>query len=99
MKKVSIAELKRLITGRRAKFIMQGVCSQVPFDDIGEMLETQQEEPYSTISFNTVDMLRTLENGEVSHCGLKGTRAFMSDKGFVMIASWGTQLNVMVYQF
>ena len=99
MKKVSIAELKRLINGRRAKFVVQGVCYQVPFDDIDEMLETQQEEPYSTISFNTVDMLRTLENGDVSHCGLKGTWAYMSDKGFVMIAPWGTRLNVMVYQF
>ena len=99
MKKVSIAELKRLINGRRAKFVVQGVCSQVPFDDIDEMLETQQEEPYSTIRFNTVDMLRTLENGEVSHCGLKGLKAFMSDKGFVMVAPWGTRVNVMVYQF
>ena len=99
MKKVSITELKRLINGKRAKFIAQGVVDEVPFDTISEVLEIPQEEPYSTIRFNTVDMLRTLENGEVSHCGLKGIKAFMSDKGFVMVAQWGTRLNVMIYQF
>lgn len=96
---VSIAELKRLVNGKRAKFVAQGVGDEVPFDKIYEILETSQEQPYSTISFNTVDMLRTTEYGEVSHCGLKGLKAFMSDKGFVLVAPWGTQVNVMVYQF
>ena len=99
MKKVSIAELKRLVNGKRAKFIASGVGDQVPFDKISAILDTQQDQPYSTISFNTVDMMRTMGNGEVSYCRLKGLKAFMSDKGFVMISPWGTQVNVLVYQF
>ena len=71
----------------------------MPFDKINKALETQQDQPYSTITFNTVDMLRTLEDGEISHCGLKECKAFMDDKGFVIVSPWGTQVNVMVYQF
>ena len=96
---VSMAKLKKLVNGKQAKFVAQGVGDEVPFEKIYEILETQQDQPYSTISFNAVDMLRTLEDGEISHCGLKGRKAFMSDKGFVMVAPWGTQVNVMVYQF
>ena len=99
MKKVSIAELKRLINGKRVKFIANFIGSEVPFDKISKVLETLQDQPYSTITFNTVDMLRTMEDGEISYCGLKGCKAFMSDKGFIMVAPWGTQVNVMVYQF
>ena len=99
MKKVSIAELKRLINGKRVKFIANFIGSEVPFDKISKVLETQQDQPYSTVKFNTVDMMRTMEDGEISYCGLKGLKAFMSDKGFIMVAPWGTQVNVMVYQF
>ena len=99
MTKISIAELKRRTNGKRAKFVASGIGDQVPFDKIGVILNTPQDQPYSTITFNTVDMLRTTEGGEISHCGLKGREAFISDKGFVMVAPWGTQVNVMVYQF
>ena len=99
MKKVSIAELKRLINGKRVKFIANFIGSEVPFDKISKVLETQQEQPYSVVKFNTVDMMRTMEDGEVSYCRLKGLKAFMSDKGFIIVAPWGTQVNVMVYQF
>ena len=99
MKKVSIAELKRLVNGKRVKFIANSIGTEVPFDKISEILEAPQDQPYSTISFNTVDMMRTMEDGEVSYCRLKGLKAFMSDKGFVMVAKWGTQVNVLVYQF
>ena len=99
MTKISIAELKRRINGERVKFIASGVVDQIPFNRISEILETQQDQPYSTITFNTVDMLRTMEDGEVSYCRLKGLKAFMSDKGFIMVSPWGTQVNVLVYQF
>ena len=99
MKKVSIAELKRLINGKRVKFIANFIGSEVPFDKISKVLETLQDQPYSIVKFNTVDMMRTMEDGEVSYCRLKGLKAFMSDKGFIMVAPWGTQVNVMVYQF
>ena len=99
MKKVSIAEFKRLVNGKRVKFIANNIGTEVPFDKISKALETQQGQPYSIVKFNTVDMLRTLEDGEISHCGLKGREVFISDKGFVIVAPWGTQVNVMVYQF
>ena len=99
MKKVSIAELKRLINGTRVKFIANFIGSEVPFDKISKVIETLQDQPYSIVKFNTVDMMRTMEDGEVSYCQLKGLKAFMSDKGFIMVAPWGTQVNVMVYQF
>ena len=99
MKKVSIAELKRLINGKRVKFIANFIGSEVPFDKISKVLETLQDQPYSIVKFNTVDMMRTMEDGEVSYCRLKGLKAFMRDKGFIMVAPWGTQVNVMVYQF
>ena len=99
MKKISIAELKRQVNGKRVKFITNGVCNQVPFDKISEILEKQQDMPYSIVRFNTVDMLRTLEDGEISHCCIKGVEAYMNDSGFVIVSPWGTQLNVMVYQF
>ena len=99
MKKISIAEIKRQVNGKRAKFIASGVWDYVPFDKISEILETQQNQPYSTITFNTVDMLRTLEDGEISHCCLKGAEAFMNDNGFAIVTPWGTRVNVMVYQF
>ena len=99
MKKISIAELKRQVNGKRVKFVANGVCNQVPFDKISEMLEEQQDKPYSMVTFNTVDMLRTLEDGEISHCGLKGCKVFMNDNGFAIVSPWGTRVNVMVYQF
>lgn len=99
MKKVSIAEFKRLVNGKRVKFIANNIGTEVPFDKINKALETQQDQPYSIVKFNTVDMLRTLEDGEISHCGLKGCKTFMDDKGFVIVSPWGTQVNVMVYQF
>ena len=99
MKKVSIAELKRLINGKRVKFIANFIGSEVPFDKISKVLETLQDQPYSIVKFNTVDMMRTMEDGEVSYCRLKGLKAFMSDKGFIIVAPWGTQVNVLVYQF
>ena len=99
MKKISIAELKRQVNGERVKFIANGVVDQIPFDRISAMLEQQQDQPYSIVKFNTVDMLRTMENGEISYCRLKGLKAFMSDKGFALVSPWGTQVNVMVYQF
>ena len=99
MKKVSIAEFKRLVNGKRVKFIANFIGTEVPFDKISKVLEVPQERPYSIVKFNTVDMLRTLEDGEISHCGLKGREVFISDKGFVIVAPWGAQVNVMVYQF
>ena len=99
MTKISIAEFKRLANGKRVKFIANGIGAEVPFDKISEILETQQDQPYSTITFNTVDMLRTLEDGEISHCGLKGCKVFISDKGFVIVSPWGKHVNIMVYQF
>ena len=99
MTKVSIAELRRKVNGKRAKFIASGVGNHVPFDKISEILETQQNLPYSTITFNTVDMLRKLEDGEISHCCLKGVEAFINDNGFAIVSPWGTRVNVMVYQF
>ena len=99
MKKVSIAEFKRLVNGKRVKFIANNIGTEVPFDKINKALETQQDQPYSIVKFNTVDMLRTLEDGEISHCCIKGVEAFMDDKGFIIVAPWGTQVNVMVYQF
>ena len=99
MKKVSIAELKRLINGKRVKFIANFIGSEVPFDKISKVLETLQDQPYSIVKFNTVDMLRTLEDGEISHCCIKGVKAFMDDNGFAIVSPWGTQVNVMVYQF
>ena len=99
MKKISIAELKRQVNGKRVKFITNGVCNQIPFDKISEMLEEQQDKPYSMVTFNTVDMLRTLEDGEISHCCIKGCKVFMNDNGFAIVSPWGTRINVMVYQF
>ena len=99
MKKVSIAEFKRQFHGKRVKFIANFIGTEVPFDKISKVLEVQQERPYSIVKFNTVDMLRTLEDGGISHCGLKGREVFISDKGFVIVAPWGTRVNVMVYQF
>ncbi len=99
MEKVSIADLKRKVNGRRVKFVACGVVDQVPFEKINEILNTPQGQPYSTITFNTVDMMRTTEDDETFYCNLKGLKAFMSNKGFVMVAPWGTRLNVMVYQF
>ena len=99
MKKISIAEIKRQVNGKRVKFITNGVCNKVPFDKISEILETQQNQPYSRVTFNTVDMLRTLEDGEISHCRIKGAEAFMNDNGFAIVTQWGTHVNVMVYQF
>ena len=99
MKKVSIAEFKRLVNGKRVKFIANNIGTEVPFDKISKVLEVQQDQPYSIVKFNTVDMLRTLEDGEISHCGLKECKVFMDDKGFIIVAPWGTQVNVMVYQF
>ena len=99
MKKVSIAEFKRQFHGKRVKFIANFIGTEVPFDKISKVLEVQQNQPYSIVKFNTVDMLRTLEDGEISHCCLKGREAFMNDKGFIVVAPWGTQVNVMVYQF
>ena len=99
MTKVSIAELKRRANGKRVKFVASNIGTEVPFDKISVILDTPQDRPYSTITFNTVDMLRAMEDGEISHCGLKGCEVFMSDKGFVIVAPWGTQVNVMVYQF
>ena len=98
MTKVSIAEFKRQFNGKRVKFIANSIGYQVPFDKISKILEVPQDQPYSTITFNTVDMLR-MEDGEISHCCLKGREAFMNDKGFIIVAPWGTQVNVMVYQF
>ena len=99
MQKISIAELKRQVNGKRVKFLTNIVCKQVPFDNISEVLEVPRAMPYSIVRFNTVDMMRTLENGEISYCCLKGRKAFMNDKGFVMIAPWGEKVNVMIYQF
>lgn len=99
MKKNSIAELKRQVNGKRVKFVTNGVCNQVPFDKISEILEKQQDMPYSIVRFNTVDMLRTLEDGEISHCCIKGVEAFMNNNGFAIVSPWGMRINVMVYQF
>ena len=99
MKKISIAELKRLVNGRRVKFVANGMSNQVTLDKIIEMLEEQQDKPYSTVRFNTVDMLRTLEDGEISHSCIKDVEAFMDDNGFAIVSPWGTRVNVMVYQF
>jgi hypothetical protein len=99
MTKVSIAEFKRQFHGKRVKFIANFIGTEVPFDKISKVLEVQQDQPYSIVKFNTVDMLRTLENGEISHCGLKGRKTFMDNNGFVIVSPWGTQTNVMVYQF
>ena len=99
MEKISIAELKRQVNGKRVKFVTNGVCNQVPFDKISEILEKQQDMPYSIVRFNTVDMLRMLEDGEISHCCIKGVEAFMNNNGFAIVSPWGTRINVMVYQF
>ena len=99
MEKISIAELKRKVNGKRVKFVACGVGDQVPFKKISAILEVQQDKPYSTIGFNTVDMLRTMEDGEISYCRLKGLKAFMNDKGFALVAPWGAQVDIMVYQF
>ena len=99
MTKISIAELKRHANGKRVKFIARGTGDQVPLDKISTMLEVPQEQPYSTIIFDTLDMIRTMEDGDISYCRLKGLKAFMSDKGFALVAPWGAQVNVMVYQF
>ena len=99
MTKVSIAEFKRQFNGKRVKFIANNIGTEVPFDKISEILEVPQDQPYSTITFNTVDMLRTLEDGEISHCCIKGVEAYMNDNGFVIVSPWGTRVNVMVYQF
>ena len=99
MKKVSIAEFKRQFHGKRVKFIANFIGTEVPFDKINKVLEVQQDQPYSTITFNTVDMLRKLEDGEISHCCIKGVEAFMNDNGFAIVSPWGTRVNVMVYQF
>ena len=99
MKKVSIAEFKRQFHGKRVKFIANFIGTEVPFDKINKVLEVQQDQLYSIVKFNTVDMLRTLEDGEISHCCIKGVEAFMNNNGFVIVSPWGTQTNVMVYQF
>ena len=99
MTKISIAELKRQVNSKRVKFIANSIGDQVPFDKISEILDMPQDQPYSTITFNTVDMLRKLEDGEISHCCIKGVEAFMNNNGFVIVSPWGTQTNVMVYQF
>ena len=99
MTKVSIAELKRQVNNKRVKFITNSIGDHVLFDKISEILEVPQDQPYSTITFNTVDMLRALEDGEISHCCIKGVEAFMNNNGFVIVSPWGTQTNVMVYQF
>ena len=99
MTKISIAELKRQVNSKRVKFIANSIGNHVPFDRISVILDTPREQPYSTITFNTVDMLRKLEDGEISHCCINGVEAFMSEKGFVIVAPWGKRVNVMVYQF
>jgi hypothetical protein len=99
MEKVSIAEFKRQFHGKRVKFIANFIGTEVPFDKISKVLEVQQDQPYSIVKFNTVDMLRTLEDGEVSHCCLNGIKVFMNDKGFMIVSPTGRQVNVMVYQF
>ena len=99
MTKVSIAELKRQVNNKRVKFITNSIGTEVPFDKISEILEVPQDQPYSIVKFNTVDMLRTLEDGEISHCRIKGVEAFMNNNGFVIVSPWGAQTNVMVYQF
>ena len=98
MTKISIEQLKRQVNGKCVKFITSSVYNKVPFGKIGEMLEEQHNKPYSRVTFTTVDMLRTLEDG-VSHCRIKGAEAFMNDNGFAIVSSWGTRVNVMVYQF
>ena len=99
MEKISIAELKRKVNGGRVKFVAYGACDKVPFEKINDILNTPHDKPYSTISFNTVDMMRTMEDGDISYCSLKGLKAFMNNKGFVLVDQGETRLYVMVYQF
>ena len=98
MKSVTVASIKRDMNGKKVKFLGAYVLPKVP-DDIDEKLKGSYDVPVSVISFNTVDMLRTEDNGEVSHCGMKGSKAYMGDNGFLITTDWGDQINMMIYQF
>ena len=98
MKSVAIASIKREINGKRVKFLGSYVLPEVP-TDIDEKLKGSYNVPSSVISFNTVDMLRTADNGEVSHCSLKGTKAYMGNNGFLITTEWNYGINIMIYQF
>ena len=97
MKSVTVASIKRGMSGKKVKFLGSYVLPEVPAD-IDEKLKGSYDVPVSVISFNSVDMLRT-ENGEVSHCSLKGIKAYAGDNGFLMTTDWNDGVNVMIYQF
>ena len=98
MKSVTVASIKRGMNGKKVKFLGSYVLPEVPAD-IDEKLKGSYDVPVSVISFNTVDMLRTAEDGTVSHCSLKGIKAYAGDNGFLMTTDWNDGVNVMIYQF
>ena len=98
MKSVTVASIKKGMSGKKVKFLGSYVLPTVPAD-IDEKLKGSYEAPVSVISFNTVDMLRTTADGTVSHCSLKGIKAYAGDSGFLITTEWGDQINVMIYQF
>ena len=98
MKSVTVASIKRDMNGKKVKFLGSYVLPEVPAD-IDEKLKGSYDAPVSVVSFNTVDMLRSTEDGTVSHCSLKGIKAYAGDNGFLITTEWGDQINVMIYQF
>ena len=98
MKSVTVVSIKRDMDGKKVKFLGSYVLPEVPAD-IDEKLEGSYNAPVSVISFNTVDMLRTSADGTVSHCSLKGIKAYAGDNGFLMTTDWNDGVNVMIYQF
>ena len=81
MKSVTVASIKRGMNGKKVKFLGSYVLPKVPAD-INEKLKGSYDVPVSVISFNSVDMLRTEDNGEVNHCSLKGIKAYAGGQWF-----------------
>ena len=99
MDKISIAGLKRKVNGKEVKFLGAGVVDKIPFDIIEKHLNIKHTLETSVISFNSVDMIRTMSNGEKSYARLKGLTAYIDDKGFILVSPWDDRLNVITYQF
>lgn len=103
MKKTSVAMFKRLVSGRKVKFIAVRIIATAKLADDLSRVETELSTPQkvepTTVTFNTVDMLRELPDGRKSHLGLKGVNVYMNDAGFCVASPWDNNINMCVYQF
>ena len=86
MKKISIAKFKRIMNGKKVTMLGAGFLMFYDMSVVSQLIKTASAPADATglVSFNSVDMIRTLPNGSKSYYTLRGTTCYMDENGFIL---------------